>query len=132
MGRLEPGALARSYGLRAGPATGAQEPSESSAVVAARVLKARQRMAQRNPGGRPNGQLPGSSLRNLVELEAGSLELWQQAISQRSLSARAGERLLRVALTLADLEGTRAVGAQQLAEALTYRSFDQIGREDQN
>ncbi|MCX5932331.1 MAG: YifB family Mg chelatase-like AAA ATPase [Cyanobacteria bacterium] len=132
MGRLEPGALARSYGLRAGPATGAQEPSESSAVVAARVLKARQRMAQRNPGGRPNGQLPGSSLRNLVELEAGSLQLWQQAISQRSLSARAGERLLRVALTLADLEGTRAVGAQQLAEALTYRSFDQIGREDQN
>ncbi len=129
MGRLDPGDLARSYGLGGARAAGPQESPESTAMVAARVMRARRRMARRNPGGQPNGQLPGSSLRNLVELSAGSQLLWQQAIAQRGLSARAGERLLRVALTLADLEGTQAVSAQHLGEALSYRSFDQIGRE---
>lgn len=129
MGRLEPGALARSYGLEAERAAKRGEQPENSAVVAARVLKARQRMVHRNPDGRANGQLTGRCLRRVVELSAGSLQLWQQAITRRGLSARAGERLLRVALTLADLEDTKAVSAQHLGEALSYRSFDQIGND---
>jgi magnesium chelatase family protein len=86
-------------------------------------------MAHRNPDGRANGQLTGRCLRSVVQLGEGSLELWQQAITRRGLSARAGERLLRVALTLADLEDTQAVSAQHLGEAFSYRSFDQIGND---
>jgi magnesium chelatase family protein len=47
-------------------------------------------------------------------------------VSQRRLSARAAERVLRVARTIADLEGEAAVGAGAIAEALTYRNFDQV------
>ncbi len=129
MDRLDPGALARSYNPGAGAEAMAQEPPENTALVADRVQQARRRMSRRNPGGRPNSQLSSGSLRRLIELGPDILRLWQQAMAQRGLSARAGERVLRVALTLADLEGTTTVCAQHLGEALSYRSFDQISRE---
>ena len=46
------------------------------------------------------------------------------ALQQRALSARAGERVLRMARTIADLAGETRVDSQAIAEALTYRSFD--------
>jgi magnesium chelatase family protein len=58
-------------------------------------------------------------------MNARAVQLWQGAVSQRRLSARAAERVLRVARTIADLEGTATVGTGAIAEALNYRSFDQ-------
>jgi magnesium chelatase family protein len=61
----------------------------------------------------------------VLELEPAALQLWEGAVGQRRLSARAAERLLRVALTIADLDNERLVGHGAIAEALSYRSFDQ-------
>ena len=102
---------------------------EASAAVAARVRQARGRMACRNPGGCLNADLAGAELRQVLALEAGALELWEGAVSQRRLSGRGAERLLRVALTLADLAGAARVEAGCIAEALSYRSFDQADQE---
>ena len=97
---------------------------ESSAVVAARVTAARRRMAARNPAGCGNGQLSGRALRQHLQAAPDALELWRLAMDRRGLSARAAERVLRVARTIADLAGQGQVDAGAVAEALSYRSFD--------
>lgn len=99
-------------------------PPESTASVRQRVEAARERMQQRNPGGCSNGQLTGAALQCLVQIGGPALELWEAALRHRQLSARSGERVLRLALTLADLAGETSIGCGQIAEALTYRSFD--------
>jgi magnesium chelatase family protein len=98
---------------------------EASAVVAQRVAEARQRMGQRNPAGAANGQLEGPALAAVVNPEPEALALWERAISQRRLSARGAERVLRVARTIADLASAERVAGTAIAEALSYRSFDQ-------
>ncbi len=99
---------------------------ETTADVAKRVAQARQRMVGRNPKGCNNGQLSSASLRHQLALTAEALNLWEQALHQRQLSARAGDRLLRVAQTISDLDGTDTIGPSAIAEALTFRSFDQL------
>lgn len=101
-------------------------PVESSRRVAERVRKARRCMQARNPEGATNSQLQGDTLQRHAALDDTALGLWRGAVSQRRLSARAAERVLRVARTIADLEGEAAVGAGAIAEALTYRNFDQV------
>jgi magnesium chelatase family protein len=98
---------------------------ESSAEVRARVLRARSHMAARNPGGCCNSRIAGGQLQQVLQLEGEALEVWEAAIQHRQLSARAGARLLRVAQTIADLNDQASIGATAIAEALTYRSFDQ-------
>jgi magnesium chelatase family protein len=83
-------------------------------------------MVGRNPKGCSNGQLSSASLRHQLALTAEALNLWEQALQQRQLSARAGDRLLRVAQTISDLDGTDTIGPSAIAEALTFRSFDQL------
>ncbi len=114
---------ARDLGELVRPGDGAAV--ESSAVVAARVARARQRMLARNPGNVSNGRLDGEPLAAVVELEKQALRLWERALSQRRLSARAALRVLRVARTIADLQGQAGVDGPAIAEALSYRSFDQ-------
>jgi len=99
---------------------------ETTAVVAKRVAQARQRMVGRNPKGCSNGELSSASLRNRLHLTAEALDLWEHALQQRQLSARAGDRLLRVAQTISDLDGTDSIRPSAIAEALTFRSFDQL------
>ena len=82
-------------------------------------------MLSRNPEGVNNSQLTANALRSCGAVQLSALDLWQQAIDQRGLSARAAERVLRVGRTIADLEGAEQVGASTIAEALSYRSFDQ-------
>ncbi|MDM7953922.1 MAG: YifB family Mg chelatase-like AAA ATPase [Cyanobium sp. CZS 25K] len=103
-----------------------QAAGESSEVVAARVAEARGRMAQRNPQGAANGQLDGPSLAAVVDPKPDALALWERAISQRRLSARGAERVLRVARTIADLASEERVSSGSIAEALSYRSFDRV------
>lgn len=107
------------------PMEPASEP-ENTAVVAKRVAQARQRMESRNPRGCSNGKLGSACLRKRLNLTSEALNLWEQALQQRQLSARAGDRLLRVAQTISDLDGTNMIGPSAIAEALTFRSFDQL------
>jgi magnesium chelatase family protein len=101
-------------------------PQASTAEVAARVLQARERMGRRNPDGRINADLPTGQLALVLELEDGALALWERALAGRRLTARGGERLLRVARTICDLEGRRRVNAAAVAEAIAFRSFDLV------
>jgi magnesium chelatase family protein len=100
--------------------------AEASAVVRARVHAARERMLSRNPQGVSNSQLSATELRECGAISSEALDLWQLAIDQRGLSARAAERVLRVGRTIADLGGHSHVNASAVAEALSYRSFDQL------
>jgi magnesium chelatase family protein len=98
----------------------------STQAVGERVAAARQRMVSRNPGGCANARLAPAELQTHCRLTGDGLALWRQAIQGRRLSARSAERLLRVARSLADLEDRERVEPADLAEALTYRSFDQL------
>jgi magnesium chelatase family protein len=120
MRRPEAGDLGGAY--REAPAAA----GESSAAVAERVAAARQRMGSRNPEGLTNGQLDGQALAMILSPEPEALDLWERALTKRRLSARAAERVLRVARTIADLSGQVSISTAAIAEALSYRSFDRV------
>jgi len=117
--------LAEAYRPPANP--GARAIPESTAAVARRVRRARQRMTRRNPAGCGNGRLPAAGLAALLDLQPEALSLWERAIEQRRLSARSGGRILRVARTIADLADQQQLGPGAIAEALSFRSFDGAG-----
>jgi magnesium chelatase family protein len=95
---------------------------ESSAVVRARVEEARQRQLRRAP--RVNARLSAAGLREVVELEPEAHRLLERAVDKAGLSARAIDRVRRVARTIADLDGRPAVRAADIGEALQYRLLD--------
>ena len=92
---------------------------EPSAAIRVRVLAARQRQLNRDD--RLNATLEGKRLRSRVRLRGAGKALLEKAIATLSLSARGFDRLLRVARTIADLEGAADVTADHLAEALQFR-----------
>ena len=99
-------------------------PSEPSETVAARVLRARQVQAERY-GGRDdvlvNAHAPNKLIEEVAEPDAEGAKLLRQAAEAMRFSARAYHRVLKVARTLADLEGAARVGRLHLAEAISYR-----------
>jgi magnesium chelatase family protein len=100
--------------LRAGP------PGEASPVVRARVLAARTRQLARQ--GCLNARLDGRALRAACPFDRRDTEtLLADGVSRLHLSARAVMRVLRVARTIADLEGRDTITAGHLGEALQYR-----------
>ncbi len=98
--------------------TGPRPPSESSREVRARVRAAR--AAQRTRQDVENSRLSGEALESLRR-DPVLGGLLAQAMSRLELSARAADRLLRVARTIADLDGTPTVERRHLVEALQFR-----------
>ena len=103
-------------------------PAEGSAEVAARVAAARAVQAARYaaldlPNVRTNAEAPAALLDVVAEPDVPGLKLLRDAAEAMHLSARGYHRVLRVARTLADLDGTMRIGRQHLAEALSYRAL---------
>jgi magnesium chelatase family protein len=100
---------------------------ESSAAVRERVLTARERQLRRfaqRPGVFCNAQMTGRDLRRFAPLADDTLALLERAMLSQNLSARAYDRILKVARTIADLAGQEEVGADAVSEAIHYRSLD--------
>lgn len=94
-------------------------PSESSAEVRGRVLRAREMQASRKTP--PNGRLGPAALKRVAILGDSERALLQDAVERGGLSARAVQRVQRVARTIADLSNDRAVKEVHLLEALAFR-----------
>ena len=100
---------------------------ESSATIRERVIKARQIQEQRfanDKGVYCNAQMTERMLHLYAEPDAQSLDLLRTAMERLSLSARAYSRILKVARTIADLEGSERIQSHHIAEAIGYRSLD--------
>jgi magnesium chelatase family protein len=95
---------------------------ESSAVVRERVETARAR--QRDRGPRPNARLTGRELLAVAPLDPDGHRLLERAVERLALSARAIDRVRRLARTIADLDASTAVCVPHIAEALQYRVLD--------
>lgn len=97
-------------------------PGECSAVVRARVVAARDR--QRSRGGELNARLEPRALEAHCGLRAEDHALLGQVMERFRLSARSYHRVLKVARTIADLDGAASIGRHHLTEALGYRSLE--------
>jgi magnesium chelatase family protein len=97
--------------------------SDSSATVSSRVAKARAAQAERagEDGPTTNAELEGESLERVARPDAAGQSFLSQAAEKYRYSARGYHRVLRLARTLADLEGCDAVRRNHLAEAVGYR-----------
>ena len=105
-------------------------PAEPSETIREHVAKARRIQSLRfkeNGKVHYNAQMSSRQIRVFCELDAVSLKLLKNAMERLSLSARAYDRILKVARTIADLEGVDSVHALHIAEAIQYRSLDREG-----
>jgi magnesium chelatase family protein len=109
-------------------------PAEGSREVAERVALARERQVARYaaiglPHVRSNAAVSGTVLEDVARPDASGMSLLREAADAMRLTARGYHRVLRVARTLADLDGVDKVGRVHLAEALSYRALaDEIRR----
>ena len=103
---------------------GPSSDEETSAVVRARVIAARERQRARYRSARLNAHLPGRLVRRVCRIDAAGQRLVEVASERLALSARAYTRILRLARTIADLAGAEAIATSHLAEAIQYRSLD--------
>ena len=100
--------------------------AESSGAVRERVAAARAR-AQGRGQSRPNAELGPAEARAAAALQPAAATLLGRAVDRLGLSARGHDRLLRVARTVADLDGSESVGSDHLAEAIGYRAPAAVG-----
>jgi len=104
-------------------------PAESSAKVRERVETARRSQRARLGGAGCNAAMPAKLLRPHCDLDERGRALLAAAVLKLHLSARAHDRILRVARTIADLAGVQRVAVEHLAEAVGYRSLDRSLRQ---
>jgi magnesium chelatase family protein len=103
-----------------------EPPGESSSKIRERIGMARgmQRDRFESMGTHTNAQLRGKYLRKHCALNPSGRELMRNAMDRLGISARAHDRVLRVARTIADLEGAPHIATQHVSEALQYRCLD--------
>ena len=110
------------YGALGGGASG--EPSRR---VRDRVNRARERQLPRfsdHPGAFGNAHMTPRELRRYCRMDGGAHDLLRNAIARLGLSARAHDRILKVARTVCDLSGRDEINAEHVGEAIQYRSLD--------
>ena len=103
------------------------QPGESSADIRKRVIAARKRQEERYKnfkGVYSNAQMTERMIHQFAEPYEQSLDMLRTAMERLHLSARAYNRILKVARTIADLEGTERVLSHHIAEAIGYRNLD--------
>jgi magnesium chelatase family protein len=104
--------------------------TEQSSTIRERVIKAREIQDARyknNPGIYANAQISSKMLKEICVIDTPSQNLLKTAMEKLNLSARAYDRILKVARTIADLAGSENIKAEHLAEAIQYRSLDREG-----
>ena len=107
-----------------------ERKGEGSIAIRKRVTAAREIQTQRFTGLEHihyNAQMNTKQIREFCKLDAASLSLLKTAMERLNLSARAYDRILKVARTIADLEDTSEVNGNHIAEAIQYRSLDREG-----
>jgi magnesium chelatase family protein len=102
---------------------------ESSARIRERVMRARGSQLERfasSPREKLycNAQMGPRHIRAFCELSADCEKLLERAMAQQGLTARAHDRILKVARTIADLEGGKSIAPKHIAEAIQYRTLD--------
>ena len=104
-----------------------QEPAECSADIRRRVMAARELQNQRfacTPGVYCNAQMTPALMQTFARPDAEGLIRLRTAMERLDLSARAYDRILKVARTIADLAGEESIHKEHIAEAIHYRSLD--------
>lgn len=102
-------------------------PAEDSARVRARVIAARERQSERYKGEKmtySNAQMLPKMIRKFCGISGESEKLLENAIVKLGLSARAHDRILKVARTIADLDAAENIEPRHLSEAIQYRTLD--------
>jgi len=103
---------------------------ESSEVIRNRVIKAREIQSERYKDKESvyaNAQISSKTIKEICEIDSVGKDLLKNAMDKLGLSARAYDRILKVARTIADLEGSENIKSEHLAEAIQYRSLDREG-----
>ena len=103
-----------------------RKPGESSAEIAARVLKAREIQKKRftDDGIFCNAAMNNRMIDRYCPLDAGCRRLMERIIEKMGLSARACSRIIKLARTIADLEGAEDIRTEHISEAACYRFLD--------
>lgn len=104
-----------------------QKQAENSATIRERVVKARKIQEERfanHPGVYCNAQMESRLLHQYANPDEKGLNLLRTAMTRLNLSARAYDRILKVARTIADLEASEAIQPNHIAEAISYRNLD--------
>ena len=104
----------------------ASRTGTSSSQMREAVLVAKQRQLERLKGLsiRSNARMSSRQIREFCQLGSAAIELMRAAVTDLGLSARAHDKVLRVARTIADLDGSDAIGCGHVAEAISYRVLD--------
>ncbi len=105
----------------------AERTDETSAQIRERVVAAGRRQQERFAGKRNvtcNARLGTRELKAFCALDEATLELLKMAMNELKLSARAYDRILKVARTIADLAGSDRLTSEHISEAIQYRSLD--------
>lgn len=103
---------------------------ETSDDIRARVVRARDVQTRRFAGYRSiycNAMMPSNLVKKICAIDDSGNALLKTAMERIGLSARAYDRVLKVSRTIADLGGSEGIGAEHLAEAITYRNLDRDG-----
>ena len=103
------------------------QPGEASAQIRERVIAARQRQQARfkdKPKITCNARMGSRELKAFCELDEATREMLKNAMAEYNLSARAYDRILKVARTIADLAGAEKISSDHISEAIQFRTLD--------